>query len=292
MHANDIDHSFEPHIHRSWIIFIVDNLNSDKALCNKHVAVKQLTKVCVAARGEKIMKRPATEKTVESKASKRGFGSIKIHEVLRDEILSLVLRPNQLLDELSLAERFSVSRSPVREALVRLEAEGLVQTLPNKGTVVAGMNLEEFPQYIDALDLVQRAVTRLAAELRTDEALAKIKHEQELFRKTVPIKDVIGMIQKNMDFHLAVAEAGRNSYLHEAYRKLLVSGRRMLRLYYQSYNDDLPPELPASHDLIIDAIERQDQNLAEDLARKHAEEVHQRFIHLLSQRKTRDIAFR
>jgi DNA-binding GntR family transcriptional regulator len=65
----------------------------------------------------------------------------------------------------------------------------------------------------------------------------------------------------------------------------------MLRLYYQSYNEDLPPEVPASHDLIIDAIERH-QNLAEELARKHAEAAHQRFIHLLSQRKTRDINFR
>lgn len=235
------------------------------------------------------MKQPTKEKISKPAAGRRGFGSIKILEILRDDILSLVLKPGQLLDEVSIARRFHVSRSPVREALVRLEAEGLVYTLPNKGTVVAAMNLEEFPQYIDALDLVQRAVTRLAAELRTDEALEKIKHEQELFRQTVPVKDVIGMIQKNMDFHLAVAEASRNQYLYDAYKKLLVGGRRMLRLYYQSYNDDLPPELPASHDLIIDAIERRDTSLAETLARKHAEEVHQRFIHLMSQRKTRDI---
>lgn len=238
------------------------------------------------------MKQPIKEKAVKPSAGKRGFGSIKIHEVLRDEILSLILKPNQLLDEVRIAQRFDVSRSPVREALVRLEAEGLVTTLPNKGTVVAGMNLEEFPQYIDALDLVQRAVTRLAAELRSNEALARIKHQQELFRETVPIKDVIGMIQKNMDFHLAVAEASRNQYLYDAYKKLLVSGRRMLRLYYQSYDDDLPPELPASHDRIIEAIEKQDLDLAEELARKHAEEVHQRFIHLMSQRKTRDIELR
>ncbi|RUU08143.1 GntR family transcriptional regulator, partial [Mesorhizobium sp. M6A.T.Ca.TU.002.02.2.1] len=178
------------------------------------------------------MKEPSKERASKSGAGKRGFGSIKIHEKLRDEILSLILRPGQLLDEVGIAKRFHVSRSPVREALVRLETEGLVHTLPNKGTVVAGMNLEEFPQYIDALDLVQRAVTRLAAELRSDEALAKIKHEQELFRQTVPVKDVLGMIQKNMDFHLAVAEASRNPYLYDAYSKLLVGGRRMLRLYY------------------------------------------------------------
>ncbi|MBB4003091.1 GntR family transcriptional regulator [Aurantimonas endophytica] len=221
---------------------------------------------------------------------RRGFGALTIRDRLRDEILSLHLRPGQLLDEVGLAERFAASRSPVREALVHLQAEGLVDTLPNKGSVVAGMNIEEFPQYIDALDLVQRAVTRLAAELRTDTNLERIRREQERFRATVPAKDALGMIQTNMDFHLAISEAARNPYLHDAYRRLLVGGRRMLRLYYQSYDDDLPPELPASHDRIIEAIERRDVEAADRLAREHAEEVHSRFIHFMGQRRTREIS--
>lgn len=236
-----------------------------------------------------MSKRPRNDEATEP-PRKRGFGSLMIRDRLRDEILSLELRPGQLLDEMGLAERFDASRSPVREALVHLEAEGLVHTLPNKGTVVAGMNVEEFPHYIDALDLVQRAVTRLAAELRTDPALEKIRRQQERFRATVPARDALGMIQTNMDFHLAISEAARNPYLHDAYRRLLVGGRRMLRLYYQSYDDDLPPELPASHDRIIEAIERQDVEWAEQLAREHAEEVHSRFIHFMGQRRTRDFS--
>ncbi|MEX0628128.1 MAG: GntR family transcriptional regulator, partial [Cucumibacter sp.] len=88
----------------------------------------------------------------------RGYGAIHIFDRLRDEILSLHLRPGQLIDEASLAARFQVSRSPVREALVRLAAEGLVESFPNKGTIVTPLNVDEFPAFIDALELVQRAI--------------------------------------------------------------------------------------------------------------------------------------
>ena len=67
----------------------------------------------------------------------KGFGAVAIYETLRDEILSLILEPSELVDESSLAKRFGVSRSPVREAMVRLVSESLLQTLPNKGTIVA-----------------------------------------------------------------------------------------------------------------------------------------------------------
>jgi DNA-binding transcriptional regulator YhcF (GntR family) len=143
----------------------------------------------------------------------RGYGALHVFEGLRDEILSLELRPGQLIDEASLAERFHVSRSPVREALVRLAADGLVQTFPNKGTIVAPLNIEEFPAYIDALDLIQRAIFRLAATNRTVEDLVVIRRANDEFRARVRANDALGMIAQNARFHLAMGEAGRNHIL-------------------------------------------------------------------------------
>jgi DNA-binding GntR family transcriptional regulator len=220
----------------------------------------------------------------------RGYGAIHVFERLRDEILSLELKPGQLIDEASLAARFEVSRSPVREALVRLAAEGLVETVPNKGTIVTPLNLEEFPQYIDALDLVQRAVMRLAARHRTDADLNAIVLAQREFRKRVVANDALGMIAQNVVFHLAIATAGRNRILTDTYRRILGEGRRTLRLYYRSYGDTLPEELCHAHDAQIEAIEAQDEALAERLGHEHAEEVHKRFLHFLSERNTREIA--
>ena len=105
----------------------------------------------------------AALKSTKQAKNAKGFGAVKIYETLRSEILSLVLEPSQLIDEVSIAARFKVSRSPVREALVRLATESLLQTLPNKGTIVAPLRIEEFPQYVDALDLLRPIYEKTAA---------------------------------------------------------------------------------------------------------------------------------
>jgi DNA-binding GntR family transcriptional regulator len=223
-------------------------------------------------------------------AQGRGYGAQAIHRALQAEILALDLAPGQLIDEASLAERFGVSRSPVREALVRLAGEGLVSTLPNKGTVVTPVALDAFPKWIDALDLVQRAVTRLAAILHGETDLARIEAADALFLDRVAAGDVMGMIEANKAFHMEIAAAARNRYLAEAYGRLLDEGRRSLRLYFRSYGDTLPPDLPGSHDRIVAAIRDRDADRAERMAGEHADEVHQRFVAYMTERRTRDMA--
>jgi DNA-binding GntR family transcriptional regulator len=226
----------------------------------------------------------------EIKKNAKGFGAVTIYETLRDEILSLTLQPSELVDEASLAKRFGVSRSPVREAMVRLASESLLQTLPNKGTIVAPLRIEEFPQYVDALDLVQRSVTRLAARFRNSASLQNIRDEQAKFAQCVDDGDVPGMILTNRDFHIAIARAANNRYLEQIYRRLLDDGRRSLRLYFKSYNDELPKEMIDNHVQIVDAIDAQDVDLAERLAREHTDEMQQRFLDYLGSRQTNDIA--
>lgn len=236
------------------------------------------------------MRKPRAAANSASADRARGYGAIHVFERLRDEILSLHLRPGQLIDEASLAERFHVSRSPVREALVRLASEGLVETFPNKGTIVAPLSIEEFPAYIDALDLIQRAVFRLAATHRTDADLVRIREANEEFRARVQANDALGMIAQNAKLHLAMSEAGSNRILTDTYRRILDEGRRILRLYFHSYGDTLPGSLCDAHDAQIAAIAARDADLAERLAHEHAEEVQTRFIHYLSKRNTQDFA--
>jgi DNA-binding GntR family transcriptional regulator len=226
---------------------------------------------------------------LDTREPARGFGAILVFEQLRDQILSLELRPGQLIDEVNLAERFKVSRSPVREALVRLAAEGLVQTVPNKGTMVTPLNLDEFPAYVDALDLIQRAVFRLAARFRTEDDLRLIRSANDEFRLRVTANDALGMIRQNAKLHLAMAAAGRNRILTDTYRRILDEGRRTLRLYFRSYGDSLPETLCDAHDAQIAAIAAQDEARAEQLAREHADEVHQRFLRYMSERNSLDL---
>ena len=138
---------------------------------------------------------------------RRGSGAQQVFETLRSEILCLDLRPGQLLNETILGQRFGMSRSPVREALIRLSMEGLVVTLPNKSTLVAPLNIEEYPVYLDALDLIERVTTRLAARLRTVSDLKMINARQTAFLEALSKGDIPGMIDTNRDFHIAISEA-------------------------------------------------------------------------------------
>jgi len=124
-------------------------------------------------------------KNKTSEPRSRGKGALRVYNKLREDILRMELEPGELLDEVEIGKQFNLSRSPVREALIRLSAEGLVKTLPNKSTLVAPLNIAEFSQFVDALDLIQRATSRLAAKLRSDEDLQNIKDQQAKFDEAV-----------------------------------------------------------------------------------------------------------
>ena len=218
----------------------------------------------------------------------RGEVALQIYQALRRDILDMSLAPGVPLDEKTVAGRYAVSRSPVREAIIRLSADGLVRTLPNKSAIVSPLNIEDFPTYIDALDLMQRVTTRLAAMHRTDEELRRIKQKHRDFERARAAGDALSMIETNRDFHTAIAEAGKNRYFTMLYTRLLDEGRRTLRVYFHSLDDALPLDLALEHDGIIDAIERRDPDLAETLAHQHAEQVANRILDYLGSRNTVD----
>ena len=203
----------------------------------------------------------------------RGSGAQKVYDTLRKAILELELEPGSPLDEVSLSEQFDMSRTPIREALVRLSAEGLVTSLPNRNTIVATIDFVRLPVYFEALSLMYRVTTRLAAANRRPEQLIPIRAWQAAFAEAVERQDALGMIASNRDFHVAVAEAGGNPYFTQLFARLLDEGRRILRLYYSSFDDKLPRQYVEEHELIVKAIEAGDAELADALATGHAAQI-------------------
>jgi hypothetical protein len=86
----------------------------------------------------------------QSAERKKGSGVKMVYDVLRDEIIDLSLAPGSPIDENQLAERFAMSRTPIREALVRLASDGFVTTLPNRSTVVSNIDFLSLPAFFDA----------------------------------------------------------------------------------------------------------------------------------------------
>lgn len=212
----------------------------------------------------------------------KGTGVKLAYETLRDEILSLALPPGALLDEMTLAERFGMSRSPVREALIRLAGDELVVTLSNRSTVVAPIDIQSFPKYVEALDIAQRMNTRLAAELRSDEDLAIIAKRQKAFVAAIKTGNHLVMSEANKAFHMAIADAGKNIYLAAFYDRLLNQGRRMLNLHFRFLETERGGYLLTDeHDQMLDAIRARDVERADRLAHAHTRQFQDNFIEFM-----------
>ena len=174
---------------------------------------------------------------------------------------------------MTLSEQFKMSRTPIREALVRLVAEGLAKTLPNRNTVVATIDFAQLPVYFEALTLMYRVTTRAAAVHHTAAHLAVIDQFEAAYATAVGERDVLTMIQANRDFHVAIAEAGGNIYFTALFQRLLDEGRRILRLYYKSFDDQLPKQYVEEHSHIVEAIRARDADRADVLATEHAAQI-------------------
>lgn len=204
---------------------------------------------------------------------KRGYGVSTVYETLRNEIIELKLAPGSPVDEQQLSDRFSLSRTPIREALVRLAAEGLITTLTNRTTIVSNIDFLGLSAFFDALTLMYRVTTRLAATNHAADDIDGIRALQKSFETAVEQRDVLGMISSNRDFHVAIAQAGRNRYYTELFTRLLDEGRRILRLYYSSFNDVLPRQYVREHEDLIQAIIDRDVDGADALAVAHANQI-------------------
>ncbi len=201
---------------------------------------------------------------------------------LRKEILTHELKPGAPLDETSLSKRFDVSRSPIREALNRLLAERLVENLPNKGTIVANVDLENFPSFIEVFDLQQRYATRLAARNRTSVDMVKLRDLVKAFDDAVKEYDPLKILQSNFEFHLAVAEAGKNPYLVRQYKELLSEARRYIHIHLRSLETAKEKAiLKGHHRDFLEAIEARDVEAADAIAHEHTLKFHDRFLEAL-----------
>ena len=217
----------------------------------------------------------------------KGSGWRTVYESLRRDILSLELRPGQLLDETSLADRFNLSRSPVREALIRLSGDDLVTILPNRSTIVSPLEISSIPKYVEALDLAQRINTRLAAQLRTAGDLDRMEQRQREFVVAVKSGDHLAMSEANKQFHMAIAIAGQNPFFIDFYERLLDQGRHMLHMHFEflvrTHEGYL---LTDEHDEMLAAIAARNVERADVLAHAHTRQFQENFFQFMRENYT------
>lgn len=218
----------------------------------------------------------------------------KFARMLRDSILRMELRPGAILDEAELATQFDVSRTPIREAIIQLIADGLVVREGRKAKV-APLDFDEVPKLYDALLISSRLVHRLAAENWSEPDLRKM--EQHLLAFEASVEDGNGVLrsQANQDFHKAISKAAGNRYISEFYEQALVGTIRMARACFTGAhefgdgegNEELRRHLATTvdqHRQIYEAIAARDVALSDDLAVEHYRLTKQRIMKLLFER--------
>lgn len=176
-----------------------------------------------------------------------------------------------MLDESELAARFRLSRSPVREALIRLSAEGLVHTLRNRSSIVAPFDVAAIPSYLDSVELMYRLTTRLAALNRKPAQLHRIQELQKGHADAARRGDALNMIRLNHEFHEAIAAASGNSFYLNWTRQVLDQGQRILGLYLYETGKIVVSHATTHHLAMVRAIAAQDPDAAEAAAREDAD---------------------
>lgn len=205
----------------------------------------------------------------------KGNGARSACGVLRERILRLQILPGAKLDEASLVAEFGISRTPLREAIVRLSAEGLVELLPNRGARVAPLDLIDTVQFFEAFDLMQRTVNHWAAIRRTESDLDAIRRGRDAFESATSRRDIAGSVETNRQLHMAIAAAARNSHVEVTLHRLLEHGTRLCWVWYTHFP---PPEVNNDIDVscrehreIVAAIEAGDAERADQLGHLHTE---------------------
>lgn len=220
---------------------------------------------------------------------RRGDAATHIYEKLRSGILMMRLVPGSAIDEAAIVREFEVSRTPVREAIVRLAAEGLVVLLPNKGSQVAPLDLSKVRNYLEAMDVIQPAVTALAARRRLPADLEAIREACRAFDAATGAADNEAQVLSNRDFHLAIARACGNDLLIVSYQRLLDEGLRISPLSLSTRfvppaheREDFNAEISRQHWAMVEAIEKQDAETAARLADLHTEVTRDWFSNFLA----------
>jgi DNA-binding GntR family transcriptional regulator len=200
----------------------------------------------------------------------------RVHDHLRDEIISGSLPPGTELSEVGLAGSFGVSRGPVREALGRLATEGLVTIRPRRGAVVRALSNQEFIEAYQVREALEMMAVRLAVPKLTAEDLDALEQLVTEMAERAEDGDVHGFFAANTSFHQRFFEVAQNQMLGRLYRQLRGQIDRH-RLRSLELRGELSRSV-AEHQAILSAASAGDVERAVRLASEHVRVPQQRLL--------------
>ncbi len=194
---------------------------------------------------------------------------------LRDYIVEGHLADGARIPERQLCERFGISRTPLREALKVLAAEGLIDLLPNRGARVRELGAEELRELFDVMGGLEALAGRLACEHISDAEVAEIERVHHDMYRFYLRREMHGYFQCNQAIHRMIVEAARNAALSATYASFAGRIRRVRYSANLAKERDRWGEAMREHEMILDALRRRAGSELSDIL----------FLHLRNKRR-------
>lgn len=188
------------------------------------------------------------------------------YESLRDAISSNQMKGGDRLSEYMVADWLNISRTPAREALRRLQAEGLVTSDPRLGLVVASLDDAALHELYRVREILESEAAGLAARFATDAEISALQHMVESELKIV--NDPKAMYEHNLEFHKLIYGAARNRYLLK-FSNSISDALSTHRTVSNMMSAERREEVLQEHRELVDAIARHDEQAGRQAAAKH-----------------------
>ncbi|MFP3928158.1 MAG: GntR family transcriptional regulator [Desulfobacteraceae bacterium] len=206
---------------------------------------------------------------------------------INELIVSLQLRPGAQVDERSLETRLEIGRTPIREALFRLAAEGLVEAVPKRGFFVKPVTLEDVRALFEAMTLLERNCAFLAARRAGQEHVRELERLHDSLQEAMEKEDYLQVTLLNSRFHRVLYDSTGNQFLASALHHVQNQAQR---LAYLSYSKRMAPNdleahfsrVTRDHQALISQVKERRQRELVATITEHVKLFHSRVIRYLS----------
>lgn len=190
-----------------------------------------------------------------------------VFNTLRQAILKGELEPGERLMEIQLAERLGVSRTPIREAIRKLELEGLVLMIPRKGAEVAKISARSLRDVLEVRRALEELAIELACQRMSEEEVGNLQKAQEDFKKAIAEGDAMKIAETDEHFHDVIYEGTQNAKLIQMLNNL----REQMYRYRLEYikDEDKRKILILEHERILKAVRERKVADAKEAMREH-----------------------
>jgi DNA-binding GntR family transcriptional regulator len=193
--------------------------------------------------------------------------SEKAYHQIKERIITLELAPSSLIDEQTLMNELNLGRTPIREAIQRLDSEGLVNVVPRRGTFVADVSITDLQKIFELRIFIEGLGARLAAQRITRRQIARMERTLQNLKEQ---EDAESLMEVDRQFHELLYQATDNEFLVDVLSRFYDLSLRLWYLVLERLGD--VQDSVEQHREIIEALKSRDADRAEALIQRHIRE--------------------